>query len=72
MNRGMDASREAREWSGIPAEGELLDLLARLPGYVPSGCITLRRTGFRSHYGCAAAGEWLQLRAAPLFLASIR
>jgi len=53
---GMDASREACEWSGIPAEGELLDLLARLPGYVPSGCITLRRTGFRSHYGCAAAG----------------
>jgi hypothetical protein len=54
VKSGMDASREALEWSGIPAEGDIL--LTRLPGIPPSGFSALRRTGFRSHHGCAAAG----------------
>lgn len=50
----MSASPEACEWSGIPAQGN--NLLTRLPRIPPSGFFALRRTGFRSLYGCGAAG----------------
>jgi hypothetical protein len=57
MIPGMVASREACEWSGIPAEGVL-----PWPTRPPSREISqwhgsrLSRTGFRSHHGCGAAG----------------
>jgi hypothetical protein len=35
MKPGMDASREAFEWRGIPAEGELLTYLPAFPGFLP-------------------------------------
>ena len=35
MNFGMNASREAFEWSGIPAEGELLTYSPAFPRFLP-------------------------------------